>query len=298
MNEIKIDIHKKFDGIDAIKDRISNHQNSKKSYNFPLSPKNKIINSLNLGNINSRKNPKNISKDNSSDKTLLDKKKMNKKNISYNNLNDSKINNTNKVNNIKVKGNLELKEKDINNFKDFQKLKDSNNDIYFRKGSLTNRLGPILFSNNSTKNNILLKAGQNMIHHFDSLKLKNGSEESNKIEKELKQKPLIVKLDPKRESNEKGKSMNKKENSRIKFEDKEEIKRIKTPTKKIFIESDRNNRECLSDIFYLNKNVIDFNGDKSKIKNLEKIKIISPEENHFKAVLYSQEIKRFNKALE
>jgi hypothetical protein len=297
MNEIKIDIHKKFDGIDVIKEHLSNHQNNKKSYNFPLSPKNKNINSLNLGNINSRKTQKFISKDNSSDKTLLDKKKMNKKDISYNNLNDSKINSTNK---IKVKGNLELKEKDINNFKEFQKLKDSNNDIYFRKGSLTNRLGPILFSNNSTKNNILLKAGQNMIQHYDSLKIKNGSEESNKINKkenELKHKPLIVKLDPKRDLNERGNSMNKKDNSKTKLEDKEKIKRIKTPTKKIFIESDRS-RECLSDIFYLNKNIVEFNEDKNKSKNSDKIKIISPEENHFKAVFYSQEIKKFNKALE
>lgn len=119
---------------------------------------------------------------------------------------------------------------------------------------------------------------------------------------------MIVKLDPKRSSsclngkkiNEKIKKVNnKKKNTSSKFIDEEETKRIKTPTKKIFIESDRSRmKESLSEI--INKNFMEIKGNTTtKIKNSIKpnnLKLV-PEENHFKAVLYSQEIKKLHMSL-
>ena len=120
---------------------------------------------------------------------------------------------------------------------------------------------------------------------------------------EIKNKPLIVKLNSKRSTsclkgkkiNEKIRKLNKKYVS-SKFNDYEEEKRIKTPTNRIIIERDRNRlKEPLSEYINLEKNFLKLNNKRTnKIKNLKNVNLL-PEENHFIAVMLSQEIKKLNK---
>ena len=270
MNVLKIDLEKKFDGAETTREQHSKLNNSKKLFNFPVSPRNKNIKSINLGNIDARPVSKYSSKGNSNDKAIIDNIKKMKKPKSTNNLNNSNHNiNNNNIQRKKEIKNLELIEKDITNFKDFKNLNQPNNDLLFRKGVLNNKIKSILFPNNNLNNhnnNLLLKAKQNIFNNFDNsnIKLVSGGE-VNKIDLssilDLKNKPLIVKLDPKRSTgclkgkkiNEKIKNMNK--NNKVissKFIDDEEIKRIKTPTKKLFIESDRDKvKESLSEYIHL-----------------------------------------------
>ena len=319
MNVLKIDLEKKFDGAETTREQHSKLNNSKKLFNFPVSPRNKNIKSINLGNIDARPVSKYSSKGNSTDKAIIENIKKMKKPNSTNNLNNSNHNiNNNNIQRKKEIKNLELIEKDITNFKDFKNFNQPNNDLLFRKGVLNNKIKSILFPNNNLNNhnnNLLLKAKQNIFNNFDNsnIKLVSGGE-VNKIDLssilDLKNKPLIVKLDPKRSTgglkgkkiNEKIKNMNK--NNKVissKFIDDEEIKRIKTPTKKLFIESDRDKvKESLSEYIHLDKNFIELkNNTTTKIKNIKNVKVkLVPEENHFKAVIYSQEIKKLNKNLE
>ena len=318
MNALKIDLEKKFDGAETTREQLSKLNNSRKFFNFPVSPRNKNIKSINLGNINARPASKYTSKGNSTDKVIIENVKKIKKQNSTNNLNNSNHNiNNNNTQRKKELKNLELIEKDINNFKDFKNVNQPNSDLLFRKGILNNKIKSILFQNNNLNNpnNLLLKATQKIFNNFDNpnLKLVNGGE-VNKIDLssilDLKNKPLIVKLDPKRSTScLKGKQINEKikkgnKNNKIissKFIDDEEIKRIKTPTKKLFIESDRDKvKESLSEYIHLDKNFMELKGNATtKIKNLKNLKTKSvPEENHFKAVMYSQEIKKLNKNLE
>ena len=171
---------------------------------------------------------------------------------------------------------------------------------------LNNKMKSILFQNKNINNhsNILLKAKQKNISNFENsnLDLVNGI--INKIDitsiMELKNKPLIIKSDPKRSSScLKGRKTNEilkqiKNKNKVlspKFVEDEDKNIIKTPTKRLFIESDRSKiKQSLSQLIYLDKNK-----NKNKKENNEKI---IPEENHFKAVLYSQEIKKYNKGLE
>ena len=310
MNAIKIDFDKKFEGAETAREQYSKINNSRKYFNFPQSPNNNNIKSLNLGNVNPRSLSKNTPKGNSSDKSTVNNIKKKHKQNSTNNLNNSNINNKNKS----VK-NLELKEKDINNFKEF-KIKETNNDLLFNKEIFNNKIKSILFKNinNNINNNLLLKTKKKgILNNIDNFNLKKiNINEINKIDissiKDIKNKPMIVKLDPKRSSsclngkkiNEKIKKVNnKKKNNSSKLIDEEETKRIKTPTKKIFIESDRSRmKESLSEI--INKNFMEIKGNTTtKIKNSIKpnnLKLV-PEENHFKAVLYSQEIKKLHMSL-
>ena len=312
MNPIKIEIDKKIDGSETARDQYSNINNAKKFFNFPVSPRNKYIKSINLGNINAYPSPKHLSKGNSVDKVIKeDIKKIIKQN-SMNNLNNSNyIRNTNK----------KILELDINNIK---KLNESNNELLNPNIMINNKIKSILFQNNnkiknSHNNNILLKAGQKIFNNIDksNIKMMSGGE-ANKIDitsiMEIKNKPLIIKLDPKKISSylkgknnkEKVKNINNKNKdlfSKIN-DDEQEIKRIKTPTKKIFVESYRGKiKQSLSDFINIDKNIIDKNildlniNKNNKIKK-EKSEKLVPEENHFKAVIYSQEIKKFNKALE
>ena len=319
MNALKIDLEKKIDGAETTREQHSKLNNSRKFFNFPVSPRNKNIKSINLGNINARPVSKYNSKGNSTDKAIIENNKKIKKQNSTNNLNNSNhnINNNKTTQRKKELKNLELIEKDINNFKDFKNINQPSNDLLFRKGILNNKIKSILFQNNNLNNhnNLLLKATQKIFNNFDNpnLKLVNGGE-VNKIDLssilDLKNKPLIVKLDQKRSSScLKGKQIKEKikngnKNNKIissKFIEDEEIKRIKTPTKKLFIESDRDKvKESLSEYIHLDKNFMELKGNSTtKIKNLKNLKVkLVPEENHFKAVIYSQEIKKLNKNLE
>ena len=338
MNAIKNEIDKKFDGAETNKHQISKLKNTRKIFNFPLSPRNENIKSLNLGIMSSNPVSKNISKWNLSDNIINENIKKFQKQDSTNNINisnydNNNINNDNNIsyNNInspKQLKNIKLKQKDDNNFKEFKKMKEYNNDMLFQK--LTNKkgIGTILFQNNNNinkncYNNILIKAKQNKLNNLENSHIKFGNYgEIKKLDitsiLELKNKPLKVKLDPKRSSSclndkkikEKIKPLyNNKKNLSSKLINKidENIKN-KTPTKKIFIiESDRNNykgkdryKESLIDLIGINKKKINFkeNNNINNIYDKNNNNKLMPEENHFKAVLYSQEIKKFNMALE
>ena len=307
MKSIKID--KKLDGAETAREHHPKLNNSKRFFNLALSPNNINIKSLNLGNINARPLSKNNPKGNSSDNLIVETLKKRQKQGSTNNLNNS-INQKNKS--FK---NLELKEKDINNFKDF-KIKD--NELLSNKELMNNKIQSILFKNiNNINNNLLLKNMQNALNNKDNyiLKISNNNNDINKIDltsiKDLKNKPLIVKIDPKRSTsylngkkiNEKIKKSTSKKKNASKIIEEEEAKRIKTPTKRIYIKSDRDKmKESLSEFININKNFIEVKGNTTtKIKNNYKdnhFEKTAPEENHFKAVLYSQEIKSLHSALE
>ena len=309
MNAIKIEIDKLFDGAETTREKHSKLNNTRKILNFPNSPRNKKIKSINLGNIDAHALQKNISKRNLLDKPNFENiKKINKQN-SANNLN----NNNNNGKNKQMK-HLELKEKDINNFKDFKILKESKNEILFSNGILNNKIKSILFQNKNIKNNknIIIKAKQSKINNFDNsnIELLKGGEAKKKDSTtliDLKKKALIVKSeDIKRSSSSfKGKKINeqiKQINSKNKvlsskiIED-EEKKIIKTPKKKLFIESNRI-KQSFSQFIKIDKNILELNKSSKANFTKEKKMQIMPEENHFKAVFYSQQIKKFNKGLE
>ena len=312
MNAIKIDIDKKLDGVETTREHPSKLNNSRKYFNFPISPPNKNIKSINLGNINARPVSKYMQKGGSSERTLFENLKKVKKQNSTNNLNNSNHNNNSNIQKRKEIKNIELKDIDINNFKDFRKINQLNNDILFRNRIINNKIKSILFKNNNiNNNNIILKSKQNLFNNIDNSNIKLVSKgEINKSDlvsiMELKNKPLIVKLDPKKSSScLKGKKIEKindsnKNNKGLtsKILDDEEMKRIKTPVKKLFIESDRDKvKESLSEYIKLDK-FSELNGStNTKNKNIKNVKLI-PEENHFKAVIYSQEIKKLCKNIE
>ena len=152
-------------------------------------------------------------------------------------------------------------------------------------------------SNNLTYNNKLKE---------DNFDIKFQSGEINKIDitsiMEFKNKPLIVKLDPKRSSSTN--CMNEKTNNETikifnndlytRYVSDEEVKIIKTPSKKIIFENGKNKAK---DSININKNSIEIKDDTETKESInDKINLL-PEEYHFKAVLYSQELKKLNFAL-
>jgi len=148
-----------------------------------------------------------------------------------------------------------------------------------------------------------------MFNNIDNSNIKlvsNGEINKNDLASimELKNKPLIVKLDPKKSSScLKGKKIEKINNSNknnkgltSKILDDEEKKRIKTPVKKLFIESDRDKvKESLSEYIKIDK--FSELSTTTKNKSIKTVKLI-PEKNHFKAVIYSQEIQKLCKNIE
>ena len=120
--------------------------------------------------------------------------------------------------------------------------------------------------------------------------------------KQFKNKPLIVKLDPKRSSSTN--CLNEKtSNETIKvfnndlytrYVSDEEVKIVKSPSKKIYLE---NGKDKVKEPIYINKNSIEIKDDTFNKESInDKINLL-PEEYHFKAVLYSQELKKLNFAL-
>ena len=101
MNDMKIDINTKLDG--AITERLKKTKlkSSQKFLNFPISPNNKDINSLKLGNIKDFPVSKLTGKGNSSDDIMADNLKRIPKQNSSNNLDSSNNVNNNQNNNTK-----------------------------------------------------------------------------------------------------------------------------------------------------------------------------------------------------
>ena len=307
MNELKLDIEKKLDGAETSREQYTKLNNTKKIFNFSMSPKNKNIKSINYGKNNSCFSPKNINKENSTDKVIIENlKNAQKKHINdLINSNDSSCNSFKKYKPLKR---LELQEKDISNFIEFKSKKEPNKDLLFRKGVvLNNNIQSVLFNNKCINKNFINNK-LNLMNNVDNI---NKGSEVNNIDKvsaiENTPKPLIIKLDPK-----KGTSClnNQKKNSEI-INIKNNIKdlspraiafessaKIKTPNKKLFIDNNSSKaKESLSDIINIYKNDITIKGNKKMNKIINKSTKLVPEENHFKAVLYSQEIKKYNSSL-
>ena len=135
----------------------------------------------------------------------------------------------------------------------------------------------ILFQNNKTYNNILNKQKQNKHKNIDINTEVNKNDITSIMI--LKNKPLILKLDPKRSSS----CLNGYTSKNVERED---MKKIKTPPKMILIENDKKKSKGSLYNTTKSKNVI-----KSK-------KIFVPAENHFRAVIYEQEIKQYNMAVD
>ena len=95
----------------------------------------------------------------------------------------------------------------------------------------------------------------------------------------LKNKPLIVKLDPKRSSS----CLNGYTSKNVDLDD---MKTIKTPPKMILIENDK--KKSIGSLC---------NTTRSK-NTIKSKKQFAPEENHFRAVIYEQEIKKYNMAVD
>ena len=203
---------------------------------------------------------------------------------------------------------LELQEKDISNFIEFKSKKEPNKDLLFRKGVvLNNNIQSILFKNNSINKKFI----NNKLNLMNNVANTNKGSEVNNIDKvsaiENTPKPLIVKLDPKKSTSCLN---NQKKNSEI-INIKNNIKdlspraiafegspKIRTPNKKLFIDNNSSKaRESLSEKINIYKNDIKINGNKKMNKIINKSIKLVPEENHFKAVLYSQEIKKYNSSL-
>ena len=289
MNAIKINFDNKLEGAETKREQHQKANNYRKLYNFPGSPINKNIKSINFGNIKALPVSKYIQKENSSEKLLIENLKKYKKQNSTNDLNISN-HNCSKGNHQKKKDlkNIELTEKDINIFKDFKKIYQLNNEMPIRKEIINNRIKSILCKNNNINiSNLVLKSKQNLFNKIDNsnTRIIGGGEISY-----LKSKKI----------NEKIKFSNKNNKDKIsKIVDDKEIKRIKTPTKKLFIESDRENvKESLSERIKFDNQLLKLKGNTiNKINGVKNDKFI-PEENHFKAVIYSQNIKKLNNNLE
>ena len=298
MNELKLDLDKKFDGAETSRERNSKLNDKRRKFNFPISPRKTKNKSLNVINVSVRSISKFISKNAISNNSNLDKVKKTK-NIKINN----NINNTNN-NIIKPIKNIELIEKDINNFKEFKKIVDTNNDLFFQKMVLNRRKKK---SNIFQNSNNLTYSNKLKSNNFD---IKFGIGEINKIDitsiLEFKNKPLIVKLDPKRSSS--SNCINENANNETikvfnndlytRYVSDEEVKIIKTPrsppSKKIYLE---NGKDKVKEPIYINKNSTETKDDTGNKESInDKINLL-PEEYHFKAVLYSQELKKLNFAL-
>ena len=272
MNEIKYDLEKKIDGSKTYRGQNPKFVNNSKQFNFPNSPKNKSMKFLNLGNINTNKISKYISnKNNSSSKIIADNIKRAYEQNSTNNIMNNKIN---------------KKEKEL-----------YNNERIFQKGVFNEKLESLLFKNklkskNINNNNKLLSPKNKIFTNINNTTARLKLNPENKINLnsfiEAKFQPLISKFANKRSSsvinankaNEKLKEINNLTYKESLFmtkynNDNEKIKMVKTPTKKIVIESDKKIKQNNS----INKNKIEL------------------EENHFKAVLYNQEIKKLKKNL-
>lgn len=287
MNEIKLDIEKKLDGSKTYRGQNPKFINASKQYNFINSPRNKNIQFLKLGNINTDKISKYISKKgNSSSKIISD--------------NDRKTYKQNSTNNI-LYNQITKKEKE----KEFQ------NERIFQKGILNEKFESFLFKNklkSKNNNNKITNSKPKLFNNLNNTNKKLKLNVDNKMDKidlnsfmELKYQPLMPKFSNKRstsvinanKANEKLKEINNLTYKDLLFMTKynnenEKIKMVKTPNKKIIIESDKE----------MNNNIIfnsDINNAKNKI-NKNKIKL-SLEENHFKAVIYTQEIKKLKKKL-
>jgi hypothetical protein len=283
MNEIKFDLENKLDGAKTYREQNHKLMNSPRQFNFPLSPGNKIIKYVNLENINTEQISKYISKKfNSTNKKLSENIKKIYQQQSANNIIKNQIN---------------------------PKIKELYNERVFQKGVLDEKLESILFTNKlKSKNNInkLLNPNQKIFNNISNtnsrLKLNNEYKINLNSFIEHKHQPLINKFKNKRstsvinanKANEKIKEMNNLTYKECLFMTKnnnenEKVKMGKTPNKKIFIKSNEkkniNNKS--------NFNIIDVNNIQ---KNKNK-KIIELEENHFKAVLYTQEIKKLKKNL-
>lgn len=291
MNDLKLDLDKKLDGAETSRERNSKLNDKRRKFNFPISPRNSKNKSLNIINVSVRPISKFISKN-------LDGVKKSPKIKITNNINKS--NNIINNNIIKPIKKIELIEKDINNFKEFKKIIDTNNDLFFQKMVLNKRKKkPNIFqnTNNLTYNNMLKS---------DKFDIKLGNGEINKIDItsiiEFKNKPLIVKLDPKRSSS--SNSKNKKTNNETikvfnndlytRYVNDEEVKIIKSPSKKKFF---KNGKDNAKDPSYINKNSTEIKEDIGTKESFNDKNNLLPEEYHFKAVLYSQELKKLNYAL-
>ena len=297
MNELKLDLDKKLDGAETSRERNSKLNDKRRKFNFQISPRKTKNKSLNIINVSVHPISKFISKNAISNSSNLDCMKKSP-NIKINN----NINNSNN-NIIKPIKKRELIEKDINNFKEFKKIIETNNDLFFQKMVLNRRKKKSkLFqnSNNLTYSNKLKS---------DNFDIKIGDGEKNKINittiLEFKNKPLIVKLDPKRSSS--SNCINEKTNNETikvfnydlytRYVSDEEVKIIKTPrspSKKIYLE---NGKDKIKEPIYINKNSIETKDDTGNKESInDKINLL-PEEYHFKAVLYIQELKKLNFAL-
>jgi hypothetical protein len=297
MNELKLDLDKKLDGAETSRERNSKLNDKRRKFNFQISPRKTKNKSLNIINVNVHPISKFISKNAISNNSNLDGIKKSA-NIKINN----NINNSNN-NIIKPTKKRELIEKDINNFKEFKKIIETNNDLFFQKMVLNRRNKK---SNIFKNSNNLTYSNKLKPNNFD---IKFGIGEINKIDitsiLEFKNKPLIVKLDPKRSSSTN--CINEKTNNETikvfnndlytRYVSDEEVKMIKTPrspSKKIYLE---NGKDKIKEPIYINKNSIETKDDTGNKESInDKINLL-PEEYHFKAVLYSQELKKLNFAL-
>lgn len=298
MNELKLDLDKKLDGAETSRERNSKLNDKRRKFNFPISPRKTKNKSLNIINVSVRPISKFISKNLISNNSNLDKVQKSPKIKTNNNINNS--NNITNNNIMKPIKKIELIEKDINNFKEFKKIIDTNNDLFFQRMVLNRRKKKSnIFqnSNNLTYSNKL---------NSDNFDIKFGSGEINKIDitsiLEFKNKPLIVKLDPKRSSSTN--CLNEKTNNETikvfnndlytRYVSDEEVKIVKSPSKKIYLE---NGKDKVKEPIYINKNSIEIKDDTFNKESINyKINLL-PEEYHFKAVLYSQELKKLNFAL-
>ena len=231
-------------------------------------PKNNFSYKSILDNINKIKKQSSIHKQNN----LNNSQYKRNNNYIYSNNNSNINNNSNSYKQLINLTNLEVKEKDINNFKEFKRIQDLNNKHLFQNGILNKNIESFLFPNNKTYNNILLKNKQNKHNNIDT----NTEANKNNITSIviLKNKPLIVKSDPKRSSSCLNGYISK-------YIDVEDMKKIKTPSKRILVENEGKKT----------KNSYNTARTKNNIKNKVKFE---PEENHFRAVFYEQEIKKYN----
>jgi hypothetical protein len=260
-------------------------RNERKLLNFLISPRNKTTKSFNKGNASPRSPSNYMSKKNFSYKSILDNINKIKKQSStnnQNNLNNKNYKKDNHGNSNSYKQlidytNLELKDKDINNFKEFKRIQDLNNKLLFQKGIVNKNIESILFQNNNTYNNILFKQKQNKHNNIDTNTEVNKNDITSIMI--LKNKPLIVKLDPKRSSS----CLNGYTSKNVDLDD---MKTIKTPPKMILIENDK--KKSIGSLC---------NTTRSK-NTIKSKKQFAPEENHFRAVIYEQEIKKYNMAVD
>ena len=287
MNEIKLEIENKLDGSKTYRGKNSKFVNNPKHLNFPNSPRNKNINYLNLGNINTNQLSKYISKKgnyNSNNNIFLENKQKAYKQQSSNNIINSQIN---------------------------KKIKEQSKERIFQKGVLNEKLESFLFKNklkakkNNNNNINLLDPKQKILSNINDtttrLKLKNNEFKINLnsfMEYKQQKQPLKQKFNNKRSSSvinanktneiiKENNNLTYKDNLLLKYNNEnEKINPVKTPIKKIIIESDNKN-----------KRINDININSNNIKQLNNKKIIEVEENHFKAVLYNQKIKKLKNKL-